>query len=68
MANFISATGEELKMLAMLSGHGDIKDLRPEDLRVTDLNTAAITGLKLVGFERVLPMWENESSSIPIVG
>ncbi len=68
LANFINATGEELKMLAMLSGHGDIKELSSEDLRVTDLNTAAITGLKLVGYEKVLPMWENESRDIPIVG
>jgi len=57
LANFIKATGEELKMLAMLSGHGDIRDLGSEDLRAMDINTAAITGLKLVGYERVLPWW-----------
>ena len=43
----------------MLSGHSDIKELSEEDLRALDLNTAAITGLKLVGYERALPWWEN---------
>lgn len=60
LANFIKATGEELKMLTMLSGHGDIRNLGSEDLRAMDINTAAITGLKLVGYERVLPWWEHE--------
>jgi glutamate synthase domain-containing protein 2 len=59
LANFIKATAEELKTLVMLSGHDDIKNLSPEDLRAMELNTAAITGLKLVGFERRLPLWEN---------
>jgi glutamate synthase domain-containing protein 2 len=63
LANFIEATAEEIKMLTMLSGHGDIKDLSPEDLRAMDLNTAAITGLKLVGYEKPLPWWEDGRGS-----
>jgi glutamate synthase domain-containing protein 2/NAD-dependent dihydropyrimidine dehydrogenase PreA subunit len=59
LANFIRATADELKMLTMLSGHDDIRDLSEEDLRAMDLNTAAITGLKLIGYERRLPWWEN---------
>jgi glutamate synthase domain-containing protein 2 len=59
LANFIRATGEEVKILTMLSGHSRIADLSPEDLRAMDLNTAALTGLKLAGFERPLPMWED---------
>jgi glutamate synthase domain-containing protein 2 len=59
LANFIKATAEEVKILTMLSGHDDIKDLSEEDLRAMDLNTAAITGLKLIGYERSLPWWEN---------
>jgi glutamate synthase domain-containing protein 2 len=59
LANFIKATAEELKILTMLSGHKDIKDLSTEDLRAMELNTAAITGLKLVGYEKKLPWWEN---------
>jgi glutamate synthase domain-containing protein 2 len=66
LANFIKATGEELKMLTMLSGHGDIRELGTEDLRAMEINTAAITGLKLVGYERALPWWEIERMSLPI--
>jgi hypothetical protein len=59
LANFVRATAEEIKILTMLSGHDDIVDLSEEDLRAVDLNTAAITGLKLVGYERRLPWWES---------
>jgi glutamate synthase domain-containing protein 2 len=59
LANFIKATAEELKILIMLSGHNDIRDLSEEDLRAMDLDTAAITGLKLIGYERKLPWWED---------
>ncbi len=63
LANFIHATAEELKMLAMLSGHSDIQSLSTEDLRAMDLNTAAVSGLKLVGYERPLAMWVNGNGS-----
>ena len=59
LANFINASAEELKILTMLSGHGDVRELSEEDLRALDVDTAAITGLKLVGYERALPWWEN---------
>ncbi len=55
LANFIHACAEEVKILTMLSGHRRIVDLTTEDLRAMDLNTAALTGLKLAGFERQLP-------------
>jgi glutamate synthase domain-containing protein 2/NAD-dependent dihydropyrimidine dehydrogenase PreA subunit len=59
LANFIRATAEELKILTMLSGHDDVRDLSEEDLRAMEPNIAAITGLKLVGLERQVPWWEN---------
>jgi glutamate synthase domain-containing protein 2 len=59
LANFIKATAEELKILTMLSGHDDVRDLGEEDLRAMEPNIAAISGLKLVGYERKLPLWEN---------
>ncbi len=43
----------------MLSGHESIQTLSSEDLRAMDLNTAALTGLKLAGVDRPLPLWEN---------
>jgi glutamate synthase domain-containing protein 2 len=64
LANFIRATGEEVKILTMLSGHSSIADLSPEDLRAMDLNTAALTGLKLAGIDRPLPMWGNGSETL----
>jgi glutamate synthase domain-containing protein 2 len=63
LTNFINATAEEIKMLTMLSGHDDITELSEEDLRALDINTAAITGLKLVGYERRLPWWEQHEES-----
>jgi len=63
LANFVQATAEEIKILTMLSGHDDIRDLSEEDLRAVDINTAAITGLKMIGYERRLPWWENGHSS-----
>ena len=57
LANFIKATAEEVKILTMLSGHSDIKDLCEEDLRAMEPNIAGITGLKLIGFERPMPWW-----------
>jgi glutamate synthase domain-containing protein 2 len=59
LANFIHACAEELKILTMLSGHSSISELSTEDLRAMDLDTAALTGLKLAGFGRPLPFWED---------
>ena len=59
LANFIHACTEEVKILTMLAGHRRIADLSTEDLRAMDLNTAAITGLKLIGYDRPLAMWES---------
>jgi len=63
LANFIHACTEEVKILTMLSGHRSIKELSSEDLRAMDLNTAALTGLKIAGYERPLPMWDGLSQS-----
>ncbi len=64
LANFINATAEEVKILTMLSGHGRTIDLSTEDLRAMDLNTAALTGLKLAGYDRPLPFWENGNQQL----
>lgn len=60
VANYIRATAEELKILSMLSGHRSLESLGPEDLRALDLDTAAMTGIKLAGYERTFPSsWED---------
>ncbi|MEM3058894.1 MAG: glutamate synthase-related protein [Methanomassiliicoccales archaeon] len=59
LVNFIHACTEEFKTLAMLSGHDCLETISPEDLRAIDLNTAAITGVKLAGLEKAFPStWE----------
>jgi glutamate synthase domain-containing protein 2 len=58
LANFLHATAEEVKILTMLCGHSGISELESEDLRAMDLNTAALTGLKLAGYDRPLPFWQ----------
>jgi glutamate synthase domain-containing protein 2 len=63
LANFINACAEELKIVTMLSGHNAVRDASTEDLRAMDLNTAALTGLKLCGYERPLPFWEGALQS-----
>ncbi|RLG52117.1 MAG: FMN-binding glutamate synthase family protein, partial [Thermoproteota archaeon] len=55
LVNFLKAMAEEIKMLTMLSGHDDIHQLSKEDLRALDINVAAITGVKLVGSEKIYP-------------
>jgi glutamate synthase domain-containing protein 2 len=65
LGNFIHACTEEVKILTMLSGHRSIKELSTEDLRAMDLNTAALTGLKLAGYERALPIWEALAPAAP---
>ena len=58
LSNFVRATAEEIKILTMLSGHSAVSELSEEDLRALDVNTAAITGLKLIGYERRLQWWD----------
>jgi len=67
IANFIKATSEEIKILTMLSGHDDISTLTKEDIRAMDLDTAAITGIKLIGIEEYYPdYWrEREGGETP---
>jgi glutamate synthase domain-containing protein 2 len=64
LTNFIHACAEEVKILTMLSGHNSIAELSPEDLRAMDMNTAALTGLKLVGYDRPLSFWEEGFKSV----
>ena len=52
LANFIMAVTEEIRILSMLSGHDDIRQLSEEDLRVLDLTVAVMTCVKLAGYKR----------------
>lgn len=50
VANYIKSMTDETKMLAMLAGHSDIRDLSTDDLRAINVDTAEITGLRLIGY------------------
>ncbi len=50
VANYIKSMTEETKMLTMLAGHTDVRDFTPDDLRALNMDTAEITGLKLIGY------------------
>lgn len=50
---------EGVKKLTAMTGHKTIEELSNEDLRAKNYNSASITGLKLIGYDRQLPMWEH---------
>ncbi len=50
--NYIKAMTEELKILTQQAGKTDVKNLEKEDLRALDINVSAITGVKLVGWDK----------------
>lgn len=58
--NFLRSIWEEIKMLTMLTGKGDIRKLSKEDLRALNINVAAITGVKLIGLgEYISKDWKS---------
>jgi glutamate synthase domain-containing protein 2 len=59
ISNLIRAIEDELKILIALAGHHTIDDLGPDDLRALTYDAAAISGAKLIGYERELPMWQH---------
>lgn len=59
LVNFITTINKELKLLMQLSGYRSLEDFDPKILRALNYDTAAITGIPLAGFDKVLPMWEH---------
>jgi glutamate synthase domain-containing protein 2 len=47
--NYLRATNEELEMFTQLTGKTDVRNLDRDDLRALSLDSAAITGVRLVG-------------------
>ncbi|MDI6855596.1 MAG: hypothetical protein QMD21_02265 [Candidatus Thermoplasmatota archaeon] len=58
VSNMMKKLAEELKALLVTTGASSLEELSPENLRALTYDTAAITGVKLLGYERVLPLWE----------
>ena len=57
LANYLAALNDELKLLTAATGHTTVHGITMEDLRALTYDAAALTGAKLAGYERVLPMW-----------
>jgi glutamate synthase domain-containing protein 2 len=60
VANFFHATTSEIQMLARACGKSDVHHLEPEDMRALTLEASMITGIPLVGTQRVFgggPGW-----------
>lgn len=57
LANYLQALTDEVRVLTAATGHTSTAALGPEDLRALTYNAAALTGLKLAGYDRQLPMW-----------
>jgi glutamate synthase domain-containing protein 2 len=51
IANFLKATTDEAKILAMLSGHDDIHAMNTDDLRSVTREASYITGIRMIGVD-----------------
>lgn len=59
VSNFIRATNEELKMLTALTGHERIDEITKDDIVALSYDAASVSGARLIGYDRELPMWEH---------
>lgn len=48
---------EEFRVLMAYTGHHSLDEISAEDIRALDYSTAAVTGVKLVGYDQKLPIW-----------
>jgi len=58
ISNFINRMNEEIKTIVSSMGHDSIDQLNKNDLMALTYDAAAVTGVKLIGYDRILPMWE----------
>jgi methylamine---glutamate N-methyltransferase subunit C len=64
VVNLFNALTAEIQMLARSCGKADVHDLEPEDLRALTLEASLITGVPLVGTNKVFgegPGWKKSS-------
>ncbi|MCP4356965.1 MAG: FMN-binding glutamate synthase family protein [Chloroflexi bacterium] len=60
LANYLRAVTMELTMIAKSCGKSDVHDLEPEDMRALTLDASAMTGVPLVGVDKVVAPWGSE--------
>ncbi len=59
LTNFLNTLNKELKLLMVLTGCKTLADISKDCLRALDYDMAAITGTRLAGYDKTLPMWEH---------
>ncbi len=59
LENYLITVTNELKLLLLLTGNSSISTIDSNLLRALDYHTAAVTGVPLAGFDKILPMWEH---------
>jgi glutamate synthase domain-containing protein 2 len=57
LANLMSALMADMKALACSAGLKDMSEASMRNLRAITFDAAAMTGVRLLGFDRSLPMW-----------
>jgi glutamate synthase domain-containing protein 2 len=57
LANYLKATNMEIETIMESLGVRDFKELDSEHVTALTYDAAAITGIKLAGYDRELPMW-----------
>ncbi|HID71418.1 MAG TPA: hypothetical protein EYP29_01565 [Thermoplasmata archaeon] len=57
LRKYLNSLESELTQRMKFYGLRRLSSLNEEDLRALDYNTAALSGLKLIGYDRKLPMW-----------
>ena len=57
LAHWLQSMHQELSAILARLGLDSIDNLKRQNLRALDYETAAISGLRLVGYERPLPHW-----------
>ncbi len=57
LANYLRAMTMELTMIAKSCGKSNVHGLEPEDLRALTLEASAMTGVPLVGVDKVVAPW-----------
>jgi len=46
-----------LRVLMAYCGHRELSEITQDDIRALDYSTAAVTGIKLIGYDQKLPIW-----------
>ncbi len=57
LANFIAAIKLEMEVLMDHVGVSSVSDLNERHIMALTYDSAAISGVKLIGYDRELPMW-----------